>query len=211
MASTHYAVRLDGTDASSMIECLSLLGSYLIVRETVDGDNPHFHALLTSSKDIKAVRNKFVRTVKPPPGVKGNGFYSLTKVADFEKYCRYICKGEDEDTMPEVVAHQGVMFTEDWIHDHHVEYWDVHEQLSKRARDAKVSVFEVVLQRCVVLGVRWDQDVKIAREYIKELSLRNKFINSHSVRSAVNLIKVRLCPDDSAIDALAQIVGDRGL
>lgn len=212
MPLTEFALRVDGSDHSPLVSVLSQFGAYFVVRETVEGENPHFHALLVSDKPIKVVRNKLVRTLFPEgtgPAVRGNGKYSLTLVEDADKYRRYICKGVDEDSLPEVVGKCGMEFTDDWVKQRHSQYWDVHAQLEEAARAKKAPVFETVLRECTARGIRWDHDVMICRLYINELAKRDKAINVFSVRSVVNLIKVKLCPDNSAIDALAQAVADR--
>lgn len=214
--SSEYALRIDGHDHAALSAVLSSLGAYIVVAETVDDDgtptNPHMHALLICDRKIKDVRNKLVRSLFPSgstSGVRGNAAYSLTAVADAAKYRRYICKGLDEVSLPEVVAKCGVEFTDEWVSDQHEQYWDVHRQLKEAASRQKRSVMEDVLAACTAQQVRWDQDVKICKLYINELVKRNKVINVFSIRSCVNLIKIKLCPDDSAVDHFASLIADR--
>lgn len=216
MPSFEYALRLDGHNHLPFTSFLATLGSYVVVRETVDDEgsptNPHMHALLVTDQVIKVVRSRLIRALFPSgsgPGVRGNAAYSLTAVADAAKYRRYICKGVDEISLPEVVGKCGVEFTDEWVSDQHEQYWDVHRQLKEAASRQKRSVLEDVLAACTAQQIRWDQDVKICKIYINELVKRNKVINVYSVRSSVNLIKVKLCPDDSAVDHFASLIADR--
>lgn len=216
MPSFEYALRLDGHNFSPVTAFLATLGSYVVVRETVDEGgqptNPHMHVLLVTDQPIKVVRSRLVRALFPAgsgAGVRGNAAYSLTAVADAAKYRRYICKGVDEVSLPEVVGKCGVEFTDEWVADQHEQYWDVHRQLREAAARQKRTVLEDVYAACVAQQVRWDQDVKICRIYINELVKRNKVINVFSIRSSVNLIKIKLCPDDAAVDHFASLIADR--
>lgn len=164
------------------------------------------HVLLITNKNIKQVRNSFTRAF---PGATGNGGYSLTAVEDGSKYRRYVCKGADPDTAPEIVGRQGVEFTDEWVASQHESYWEVNKQLQEAREKRKRPVFEVVYQECVTEHVLWHDDKTIAKKYIKHMSEANKGINLFQIRSSVNLLKIKLCPDDSALDSLAEIVANK--
>jgi len=91
-----YAIRVDELDPTVRVGLLALLAAcctaYLVVRETVAHENPHYHVFCQSGEKIKPFRNKF-RTHLPQ--VLGNKSYSLKQCEDdFEPYLRYLCKGE---------------------------------------------------------------------------------------------------------------------
>lgn len=203
-----FALRVDGDASSALAMFLATLGAYFIVREVAGeaGANVHMHALIITDVVIKNVRN---RLLKKFPDLSGNKAYSLTVVEDSEKYRRYLCKGESSEKLPEVVGRQGIEFDDDWVAARHAAYWEVNEQLLAARNARKRTVFERVFQECVDEEVRWDKDIVIAKKYIRELSKDGKGINLFAVRSQINLLQIRLCPDDSALDCLAEKIADR--
>lgn len=201
---SYFALRVDGDQHQPFSQWFDGLGSsYLIVRETVDGENVHMHMVFTAEIPIKSIRSRFNRAF---PDLVGNKAYSLTTVQDLDKYHRYLCKGADEDSLPEILARQGVIYTNDWVHDRHGEYWDINAQLQVERDKRKRPVFDEVLDEAISKSVKWTDDVQLSKMYIRQLSQRAKGINLFAVRSQVNLLKIRLCPDDSALDALAEAV-----
>lgn len=205
--SQSYALRVDGDDSAKLAAVLAPLGAYIIAREKAKhGGNVHMHALLHTDENIKNVRNRIVRAY---PGQGGNGWYSLTKCQDVDKYERYLCKGDDDAEGPEIVGRQGIQFTDTWVAEKHKLFWDVHAQLLAASKKRKVPVFDRVFQQCVDDRVSWRDDEAIAKKYIKALSEDAKGINLFAVRSQINLLKVRLCPNDDAIEALAVAVASR--
>lgn len=201
MASPVYdiAIRLDGLDHSDLLEVLEQDGgAFLVVRE-VSGDNVHFHVVLHSKRKHTAVRAALKRQM---PGINGNGAYSCVPVRDLGKYQRYIMKGDSRDLMPEVVAANGVNYCDpSWQEEMHDLYWDENEELTRKRK--RQPTFEVVLDACKERGIVWSNREAIARIYIKELSDRDKPINLFSLKNQINLIQIKLCPDDSAIEDLA--------
>lgn len=199
MESFYYAIRLDGTDFSKLRDYLDKDGgAYFIVKEVADG-NPHFHALVYSKKKLPAFRSGFVRAVLD--GAHGNGAYSIARVKDLDKYERYMCKGESMDSPPDVVATNGLLYDPEWVAAKHEQYWSVNATIM-RGR-ASMSVHDAALQACKDAHVQWSNRTKIAELYIRELVARNKSINIFATKSAVNLIQIELCPDDTALLELA--------
>lgn len=167
------------------------------VRETVAGANEHWHFYVETLIKPVSLRVLMKRAI---PELVGNGAYSVQDVKDMDKYLRYMAKGESEPVMPEVVWKSGPLWTDLKIEELHDDYWQENQRLKKRRVE---SVVDTVLDACKDGGVAWDDRTAIAELYIKELVARHKPINIYSVKSSVNLIQVKLCPDDSAIRDLA--------
>lgn len=199
-----YALRLDSEDVAKFIDWLDADGgSYLVVRETVSGENPHFHAILWSARKIQAVRVSFKRAY---PELVGNKSYSIAEVRDVDKYHRYMCKGDSKELAPEVVGAYGMQYMDVlWQNEQHDEYWTENAVIAARAH-AATSMVDFTTDACKNAGISWADKHAIAKVYIKEAVARNKSINIFAIRAQVNLISCLLCPDDSAIDDLANSV-----
>lgn len=197
------AVRLDGTDPSDLINFLDDDGgAYLVVKEVV-GDNHHFHAVVRSRRAVQPFRMAFKRAM--PSDMVGNGSYSIAVVRDLDKYHRYLCKGEQHGVWPEVVGANGIQYQDlEWQNAQHDAYWEENARL-EGARALR-PVLDVVLDLCKRDRVLWHMRERIAFLYIKEMAARGKGINTFQCKSAVNLIAIKLCPDDSAVEELARIV-----
>lgn len=198
---TIIAIRLDGTDAARLVEVLEKdAGAYLVVKEVTDG-NPHFHAVLHTKKKLPAFRAMLKRAM---PELNGNGSYSVSLVRELEKYQRYMLKGDSRALDPEVVAFNGITYSDpEWRAERHDAYWDEADEITRKRKRA--SVTDDVLSQCKAERVAWDNRARIAEMYIRELVARDKAINLYSVKSAVSLIQAKLCPDDSCIKDLASL------
>lgn len=193
------AIRLDSSDPSALISVLSADGgAYLVVRE-LEETNPHYHVVLHSKRKHTAIRAALKRAM---PELNGNGSYSCVPVRDLDKYVRYCLKGESREKLPDIVAANGMQYaTAEWRQAKHDAYWDENDSITrKRSRE---SVDDVVLHACKEANVQWSNREKISEIYIRELVSRNKPINLFSLRSRVNLLQCKLCPDDRAIVDLA--------
>lgn len=198
MSHYDYSIRVDGNDTGKVLEWLATDGgAYMVVKELHDS-NPHMHVVLHSKKKIQPLRMSFRRKF---PELSGNGGYSITAVRDLDKYMRYMCKGPDEDSLPDVVGAQGVAYSADAIHEWHVRYWDTNAQLGRRA--AALPVAACVLQQAKDAGLAWSNREALAELYIRELVARDKTINLYAVKGAVSLLQCKLCPDDTAIKDIA--------
>lgn len=172
------------------------------VREVAGESNEHWHFLLeipANGKKIQAYRVSLTRDV---PELKGNAGYSLTEVRDVEKYERYMCKGDTEEHMPEVVWSNSLKYDQARIQELHDSYWECNRQLQPRKR--QLSVIDEVTQACKEAKIEWSERTAISREYIKSAVARKKGINIFQVKASVNVIQCLLCPDDKAIELLAE-------
>lgn len=205
-----YAGRVDLTQDVGACEVLAWLnsrhGAFLLVLETVDGENPHVHYILDIDANIRVVRQSFTRAF---PTLTGNKAYSLTQVMDLAKYHRYICKGESAGEGPHVVGSHGVLYTDDWIGERHAEYWEENASLAAKRQRKAVSVVDAAVERCKAEHILWHQDHEIAKVLIQLTAERGKGINLFAIRSQVNLLMMQLCPDDSCLDRLARAVTAR--
>jgi len=170
------------------------------VRETVLGENEHWHWLLETDKKIQAVRTSLNRAI---PALKGNGKYSLTEVKELDKYEKYMCKGESEGTGCEVAWKNSMLYTEEKIEELHVAYWTANRKLKKRTAG---SMIDFVVDAAKTAEVAYGQREKLSKIYIRELGKRGKPINLFSIRSNLNSIQLALCPDDTILDQLADCV-----
>lgn len=202
MDTQHIAIRVDGDSSVELCQVLDKDGgAYLVVKE-LEGSNPHFHAVLHSVRKLSAVRQALKRAM---PQLNGNGSYSVTAVRDLTKYQRYMMKGETREKLPHVVAAHGVLYTDSaWQSEMHDAYWDENDSIQRKRKFEHID--DVVLDRCKELSYSWQNRQGIAEQYIRELVSRNKPINIFSLKSHVNLLQIKLCPDDRAIEDLAQQV-----
>lgn len=202
MAHTDIAIRMDGTDCSRLLEFFELDGgAYFCVREDADSGS-HFHAVLRTDRKINAVRTAWKRHF---PELTGNGSHSIVIVRDLDKYHRYMCKGASPAHYPEVCGANGIQYQDlEWQNAQHEAYW------SENARTAgmrkKLPIPEAVYQACRDANVSWFDKEGIAKIYIRELVSRDRAINTFAVRSSVQLIQVKLCPDETALEDLARSV-----
>lgn len=168
------------------------------VRE-VSGDNEHWHWYLETDLKVEAFRAALTRAV---PTLKGNAGYSISQVKDQDKYLRYMSKGESDGTGPNVAWKHGLLWTEEKLEELHQAYWEENRRLKKR----KVgTVMDYVMDQCKAEQIKWEDRRTITEYYIKELVKRDKPVNLFSLKSNVNLIQCKLCPDDSAIGLLLNL------
>ena len=203
-APTAYALRVDeGPDVSGWLSRYA--ATFIAARESHEGENPHIHVLFRSTQSMSALRKACQRSF---PG--GNGSYSLKKCTDdVAGYERYICKGDSESTLPEIICKQGIEYTEDWVKDQHAAYWvnnaAIHANRQARKRIKSATAVEKLEEICKNLGVKWNDRVRIGEEYLKLLVGARKAINIFQVRAVINCVSCALCPDGQAINLLAEV------
>lgn len=169
------------------------------VREGAGTDNPHVHWLLVcGAKSVKAVRCKLLRAA---PELSGNGKYSLTEVADLDKYVRYLCKGDASHSAPDVVWRNSVEYTEERLTEAHEAYWEENRRLKKKRTHG--SMIDAVVDAAKEDNIGWNDRQALAKLYIRMLGERGKPINLHAVRSNLNAVQFALCPNTEILDSLA--------
>jgi len=93
----------------------------LIVRE--EANREHFHAIFTIRKKIEQFRKDFRKEF---PELKGNSGYSLKDVKSQIGIEDYLCKGEAQGSLPDVIEASPI-WTEEKVKGHHESYWKRHE------------------------------------------------------------------------------------
>lgn len=193
------AVRLDSSFDDFLAWCDRRSEAGFVVREYADSGE-HIHAYLYSRLKPNSFRVILKREV---PGLAGNGSYSVALCKDVEKYQRYICKGECPGSGADVLWSCGPQFSSENLYVFHEDYWASNNATKIRR---VTGVLDYVLDECKEGGIAWDDRRTISEKYLRELVARSKPINLYSVRSAVNLIQVKLCPTDEALQFLASKV-----
>ena len=106
-------------------------GLTLLVREQGDKCGTHYHGYCSMVR-LNALRSYLKRHFK------GNEQYSCRKAGDDDAALRYLCKGVDEKTPPDVAYNDGHLTDE-----LHLSYWDHHKMYKRKARGKSD-----VLDRC---------------------------------------------------------------
>lgn len=156
----------------------------------------HSHNMFHYTKTFSTFRQKLLLAF---PQLKGNRneFYALAQKDDQEAQERYLCKGEDRDTLPEVLCrtHQ---YTDALIELRHQQYWEENDKLKKNSgtvkeqrTKSKTFVQLVIEDLPKSHGCRWDYtrgDDKrfIFDEVMKKLGQHGKVMDSIVVRRIIN-------------------------
>jgi len=200
-----YAMRvdLDLVDDPELKEWFSTLGSFFSVRETIAGENPHVHVFIRSTKKMHAIRESFKRKFQ---GCVGNRGYSLKVCTEADMYCQYMCKGEAEGVQPEVYSKQGIEFTDEWVMERHSAYWDLNLQLKnkhkKAAKKMQPTIIEQVVSAAKKKNVKWQDERELGKIYLQVCRVSVKSVNPSLMKSVIDGVKLQLCPDDSAVEAI---------
>lgn len=90
----------------------------ICVRET-DSARAHIHCVITGfAQTLTTFRQQLLKEF---PKIKGNQSYSLNVKDDYDAQLRYCCKGENKDTMPDVLY---VDVSKVDIRFYHEKYWE---------------------------------------------------------------------------------------
>lgn len=214
MAIVSYALRADSNEhlAANLVAWLVAVATcFFVVKEFggPNGENPHVHVYFESEKKLAALRKDFTRKF---PGNTGNGGYSLKECDDdIEAYGRYLCKGPDKETQPDVVARQGLKYTDEWVRDMHEQYWVNNASLmaNKRKRVAMGNVVEKLELECKAKNIRWDDRNAIAMEFVRMYRASARPINTFFARQVVNTVSCLLDDTGKAEEQLALQIADR--
>lgn len=205
-----YALRVDVVEGlkDKLSEWLSSVATGFIVARELEGDNDHVHCIIDSTKSIKQLRNSFTKKF---PECTGNKGYSM-KVCDddHDAYIRYICKGKDKDTPPEIWTRQGLDYTEAALQEAWKKYWvnnaALKENAKKRTRVETANIVEQVEKESKRLELKGFDREGVAKVYIRLFRDARKGINVFAARAVVNTVCCLL--DGSGEDHLAQKIAE---
>lgn len=189
----HFALRMDVSATEEEKPRLSAWlsstsSAFLVVFEQAPNENDHVHAVLYSDKKLQALRVSFKRAF---PEKTGNGSYSLKSCDDdVDAYMRYMCKGADVDTQPEVWSRQGLEYSVEKVVAGHEMYWVNNASLraNKKAKVKTTAIIDTLEELCKAKGIRKDDKRGIALEYIRIYRDARKGINIFHARSVVNTV-----------------------
>lgn len=209
-----YALRLDvqihWTDRVSKW-CSENGNGFIVVFEAA-GDNLHIHAIIDSVKSIKVLRSSITRSF---PECVGNKGYSLKLCDDnYDAYIRYICKGEDASTPPQVWCKQGLKYTAEDISNAHAMYWVNNESLkenaAKRVKVEKESIIDQVEKLAKEKGFKGHERVEVSKIYLRLFRDARKGINIFAARAVVNTVCLLLdgvggCAEEHLASKIADV------
>lgn len=195
MVLIHLRITLDKEQCSKIAQwvrqhTMQLLSVYEVA------EKGHSHNVFIYTKTLSTFRQILLKEF---PYLKGkrNEFYAISQKDDIEAQERYICKGKDKDTLPEVVCrtHQ---YTDALIALRHQQYWEENDKLKKNSgtvkeqkTKSKTFVQIVVEDLPIHHNNRWDYtrgDDKrfIFDEVMKKLGQHGKVMDSIVVRRIIN-------------------------
>lgn len=125
---------------------------HLLVRHNADQEvrNPHWHAIMYTDRSPQSLR---VAMTKAVPSTKNR--YSMKQVGETEddhnKYVRYMCHGDDEETPPVIVSAQGSAThpagwgTQAWARAQQTEFYSRRREYKQKQKDDGLSMLETCL------------------------------------------------------------------
>ncbi|AXH76639.1 MAG: putative replicase [Cressdnaviricota sp.] len=178
--------------------------SYLVVREHVDGGNPHLHALISTRHNSQALRAALNRK-----GWTGNQCYSIKAVdpSQVDRFHRYLCKGDGPDSPPDVIQMVGFGWDDAWVEQQHEAYWDENADYQKKyAKMPKIIPY--VVKKCRDLGLRAYEREKVAEQIIYYHTLYEKPLSIYHARSVCTTVCMSLGGYEDQISLVAQVIAE---
>lgn len=174
--------------------CVKIDGTVFLVRE-VAASRPHYQAAIVC--DIK--RSAFIARLKRAfPEIKGNEAYSISakEMHDFDGYVQYLCKGSGQGQLPDVVYHQGLEITEEWIKAKHEAYWARNAELKSKAKAGKLDMYAELKKEVADMDVSDVYELRKAafRRYIRLCVELKKGVDAYAARRMVNLVLCEMSP-----------------
>ena len=124
----HFRVHTDNLDLEKLISFIKSNANTLIIVKEL-GERPHIHCIIEPIKSVSTYRQQFLKSF---PMCKGNKCYSLEEVKDIDAMKKYVCKGESESLMP------NVLFVKDLDVDSlHKCYWETNKSLKTNTASQK--------------------------------------------------------------------------
>jgi len=116
----HFRVHTDNLVLENLLGFVKSSACVLLIVKEM-GDRPHIHSIIQPLKSISTFRQQFLKSF---PMCKGNKCYSLEEVKDLDKLKCYLCKGDNETTLPDVLFSKDVD-----VDAYHKQYWEVNKSL----------------------------------------------------------------------------------
>lgn len=162
------------------------------IKETAEREHIHF-AIKTPQK-MDTFRKAFKRQF---PELLGNADYSLESARDWEKLLRYICKGEIEGQLPNVVWRYG-LYADEHIRLYHNQYWVENGVLQARKEAGKTgNMFALLEKRCREKRLAWNNRDEITEVYADVVKDCGKSYDINLARRTIRGVMLQLCPNDS--------------
>lgn len=156
------------------------------------GEREHFHFALRCDKTLPTFRKALIRAF---PSLSGNRSYSLETARDWERLRRYLAKGSDKDSAPDVVWRSG-LYPDEYVKVWHDEYWAENATIAAAKRKASNMMAELE-ERCRSKRVAWDDRDSITEEYATVVKDFGKTYDVNLARRTVRGVMIALCPNDS--------------
>jgi len=150
MALFHFRVHLD------KISCLDKLVLFIrsksvctIIAKEI-GERPHIHSIISPLKTKSTFMQQFHAEF---PNNKGNGAFSCETVKELESLKLYICKGENKDSMPDV------LYSTIDTKMYHEQYWTNNAELKKDNKNKKEKTLTWIQQVKVDFAIEHPSEV----------------------------------------------------
>lgn len=101
----------------------------VIMVKEIDANRPHIHSVIT---EFKQTRSTFRQQLLRQFPLLADRNHSIQTKDDMSAQVRYCCKGENENTMPDV------LFTSIDVSEFHKAYWQVNRELVSRTQEGNM-------------------------------------------------------------------------
>lgn len=135
----HLRVHKDREECLRIAEWVKTQTIRMLAVYEKDAERDHMHIMFITDLSIERMRAKILERFKELKG-KRNEYYGLSVKDDMEAQERYLCKGEQEWSMPDIIlcTHH---YTDDKIRERHEQYWEINRQLREDSKNAKTESF----------------------------------------------------------------------
>lgn len=162
---------------------------YICVFEISTQGVEHYHLHFMYMKTMSTFRQQMLDAY---PNLKGNGQYSLSQTKDEAAHDNYVCKGENNETLPVVRYKSSLKYTDAYIEQSHKAFWIKNAELPKlRQKKHSETFMEYVLLQDEITSINTTYDIRIIRKSIyytvmKCLGQKAKVLDESIVRRIVN-------------------------
>ena len=176
--------------------CCKYLCVFEISSAGVEHYHLHFMYMQTMSAFRQAMQKRFKELQKA-----GNGTYSLAVTTDEPAHDSYICKGENNVTLPVIKYRSSLKYTDEYVKQSHDAYWIKNAELRKvnPKRNKAETFMEYVLKQEEITTINTTIDMRLIRKTIylcvmKCLGQKAKVLDECIVRRMVNCVMNVIIP-----------------